>query len=165
MAARTSTKGKKSPGRPPLLFRPEITTAIVEAIEMGNYVETAVQYAGVSKSTFYNWMDRGTSERDRLLANPDAEPNPTEVPFMEFVDAVEKASAKAEVRNVAIIQKAAPTTWQAAAWWLERTRGRKYARKMDTEISGPDGGGIRIDVSTEDLERKVARILEKRSEA
>jgi hypothetical protein len=136
---------------------------IVEFISGGNYVETAVAAAGISKTTYYNWIDRGQSERDRLKANPDIAPDEDEAPFLAFLDAIEKAQAEAEARNVAIIQKAAFSTWQAAAWWLERTRSKKYARMEKTELTGSDGGAVRLDVSTEALESKVSKILDKRS--
>jgi hypothetical protein len=38
----------------------------------------------------------------------------------DWLDAVEAAEAEAVARNVAVIQKAAQSQWQAAAWWLER---------------------------------------------
>lgn len=159
MTAR-SAKGKKLGRKTDLT--PEKHDRIVEFIAGGNYVETAVAAAGISKATYYNWIDRGQSERDRLKANPEAEPDQDETIFLEFLDAIEKAQAEAEARNVAIIQKAAFSTWQAAAWWLERTRAKKYARMEKTELTGSDGGAVRLDVSTEDLERKVSKILEKR---
>jgi hypothetical protein len=47
----------------------------------------------------------------------------TEVAFLEFLEAVEKARASAELRAVAQIQKAASEgTWQAASWYLETLR-------------------------------------------
>jgi hypothetical protein len=161
--ARTA-RGKKM-GAPLSKFTPEIRKTIIEAIEAGNYVETSVQYAGITKSTFYSWLDKGTSERDRLIADPTATPDPDLVDFVDFADAVERAQASSEVRAVAIIQKAAFTTWQAAAWWLERTRPKRYARVDKAELTGAEGGSVRIEVSTEDLERKVGRILDKRAEA
>lgn len=156
-------RAKRGRGRPSK-FTPEIRVKIVEAIEAGNYVETSVQYAGITKSTFYAWLDKGTSERDRLLADPDATPDPKMADYLEFADAIERAQASSEVRAVAIIQKAAFTTWQAAAWWLERTRPKRYARVDKAELTGAEGGSVRIEVSTEDLERKVGRILDKRAE-
>jgi hypothetical protein len=38
----------------------------------------------------------------------------------DWRDAMEAAEAEAVARNVAVIQKAAQSQWQAAAWWLER---------------------------------------------
>lgn len=160
MTARTP-RGKKV-GRK-VSLDPQRQAKIVEAIEAGNYLDTAARLGGISPAGFYKWMDRGNREIDRLTVDPTAEPDPDEVPFVEFVEAVERAKATAEGRNVAIIQKAAITTWQAAAWWLERTRPKKFARLEKSEVTGPEGGAVRIDVSTEDLERKVTAILDKRS--
>jgi hypothetical protein len=53
-------------------------------------------------------------------------------------------------------------TWQASAWILERKQPKKWGRYDRTEITGADGGPIQINVSTEELERKVNRILERR---
>lgn len=162
MATRTTPNGKKV-GRPSM-FTEERTQKILEYLGAGNYIDTACAAAGISHTTFYNWMDRGKQERDRLRATS-SEPAPDEAPYVAFVDAVEKAQADAEARNVAIIQKAAVTgTWQAAAWWLERTRPKKYARMEKAEITGPEGGAVRVDVSTEELERKIAKIQEKRAQ-
>ena len=43
--------------------------------------------------------------------------------FREFRDAVKRAQADAVLSRIEIIQDAgASGTWQAAAWWLERTQ-------------------------------------------
>jgi hypothetical protein len=162
MAARaTSTKPKKPMGRP-TVFTPENRKAIIDALEGGCYIEDAVAFAGISRATYYSWMDLGVAERDRLLADNTATPNPALADYLDFSDTVERARAKAVVRNVGIIQKAALTTWQAAAWWLERTRPKQFGRQM-LEVTGADGGSLQINVSTEDLERKVDKILTKRA--
>lgn len=123
---------------------------IVEAIRAGNYLDTAARYAGIDPVTFFRWMERGARE--------DAEPL-----YAEFREAVEEAKASAEVRAVLRIQQAANDgTWQAAAWWLERTRPKKFGRFDRQEVTGSEGGPVRIDVSTDDLERKVSAILAKR---
>lgn len=129
-----------------------ITDKILRAIAQGVYQEPAARNAGVNPATFYRWMEKGS--RDDA---PDE--------FKEFFDAVEEAKAKAEVNAVTVITSAASEgSWQAAAWWLERTRPKKFGRFDRNEISGSDGGPVRFDVSTEDLERKVAAIIAKRSQ-
>ena len=150
----------------PTLLTPERSKTILDLIASGNYIETACQAAGIASSTYHNWNARGHAERDRLRAQPDAEPNPTEVIYLEFLESVEKAFAEAEARNLMIIQKAAVAgTWQAAAWILERTRGRKYVRLEKAELSGPDGDAMKVNVSTEELERKIDKILQKQEGA
>jgi ribosomal protein L22 len=127
------------------------TDKIVDAIKKGAYQDAAARNAGVNPSTFYRWMDKGSKEDG-------AEE------YKEFYEAIENAKANAEVDAVMIINRAAVDgSWQAAAWWLERTRPKKFGRFDRNEVSGADGGPLRIDVSTEDLERKVALIISKRS--
>lgn len=127
---------------------PEIQEKIVIAIEAGNYADAACRYAGIDYSTFFRWMQKGEESDDQ---------------YGEFRKAVEKARAHAEVKYVAVIDRAAREgTWQAAAWWLERTQPQKYGRKERYEVSGPDGGNIVVDVSMEELESKVNQILQAR---
>lgn len=135
----------------PTKLSKKITDRIVEAISQGAYQDVAARYAGIDPATFYRWMDKGSSD--------DAAPE-----YREFHDAVENAKAAAEVDAVLVINRAAlDGAWQAAAWWLERTRPKKYGRFDRNEVSGADGGPLRIDVSTDDLERKVASIITKRA--
>jgi hypothetical protein len=136
-------------GRHPKLNE-EVQKRIVDAIALGNYLDTAAQYGGINPSTFHRWMEKGSRD--------DAEE-----PYASFYEAVENAKAAAEVRAVARIQAAANDgTWQAAAWWLERTRPKKFGRFDRSEVSGPEGGPVRLDVSTDDLERKISAILSRR---
>lgn len=136
-------------GRHPKL-NDDVQKRIVDAIMLGNYLDTAAAYGGINPSTFHRWMEKGGRE--------DAEE-----PYASFFEAVEHAKASAEVRAIARIQAAANDgTWQAAAWWLERTRPKKFGRFDRSEVSGPEGGPVRLDVSTEDLERKINAIIQRR---
>jgi len=38
----------------------------------------------------------------------------------------------------------ANTTWQAAAWWLERSHHERWGRREKQELTGTDGGPIQI---------------------
>lgn len=114
-------------GRPTKLT-PEIQEEICKVIRSGNYIETAAAYAGVHKSSIYEWMKRGAREKDRLRKNPKARMKKSEAIYVDFSDAIEKALAHAEIRDVAIIGKAAETQWQAAAWRLERKFRDRWGR-------------------------------------
>lgn len=130
-------------GRPTKLT-PELQDEIVKVIRAGNYIETAAAYVGLSKNTIYDWMKRGAREKQRIALEPRKKPSKKELPYLEFSDAIQKALAHSEVRDVAIIGKAAEENWQAAAWRLERKFPDRWGRKDKTQIehSGKDGGPI-----------------------
>jgi hypothetical protein len=101
---------------------------IVKALKAGNSRRDSALYAGISEQTFYSWMSRGR----------DGEPL-----YAEFLEAVEKAEAQSVVRNVAIIQRAAEETWQAAAWWLERKRPDDWGPRQRMDI-GADQDALEV---------------------
>lgn len=114
-------------GRPTKLS-PKISEKIFEALRAGNNRKATAAYAGISLAAFQNWIAKGRSAKKG--------------PYREFVDGLEKAEADAEVGAVAIIRKAAQTTWQAAAWWLERKFPKDWSRVQHLEHTGADGGPI-----------------------
>ena len=143
------------------LLTPERLEAIQTMLRAGAYVDTACRSVGITTTTFYNWIQRGNVQRERLNAGLETEPD--EKPFLEFLDAVEEADAEGIIGHLMNIDHAAKNgTWQASAWILERKQPRKWGRFDRTEVSGPDGGPIHINVTTEELERKVNAILERR---
>lgn len=117
--------------RPPKL-NPERQDRVCEAIGAGNDRETAARYAGISPTTFYSWLAKGRAGNPR---------------YREFAENVEKAESTAEVRNVAIIQQAAATTWQAAAWWLERKYPQRWGRRTIWEGSGGQDVEVTVQVA------------------
>lgn len=133
----------------PTKFDPELGKQIVLAIQAGAYIETAAAAAGISKNTLYDWLRKG--------ARPSATPA-----LKEFSDAVKKAMAMSELRDLAVIDKAAQggqvlrvvtTTkqgkdgqlvtkeekhltspqWQASAWRLERKHPEKWGTQRAYE--------------------------------
>lgn len=102
-------------GRPTKLT-PELQEVIVKHIRAGSYDVVAAQAAGIARGTFDAWMTR------------------TGAPYEAFQHAVLKARAEAEQRNVMIIEQAAITSWQAAAWWLERKFPDRWGLKQRIEV-------------------------------
>ena len=142
----------------PTKLTAEVQQRIVEALRAGNYQDSSAAYAGIHEATFHNWMSRGREEERRIADGE--KPNPKEEAFREFFAAVEKARSESEVRNVMYIQRAAQDgTWQAAAWFLERSFPRKWGRKDRHEHVGDNGDAIKVTVSTTELEDKVKTIL------
>jgi transposase len=105
-------------GRPTKLT-PEVQKRIIDALRAGNYVETAAAYAGIGRQTLYDWLHRGAKEGKGA--------------YHEFHEAVEKALAESEVRDVALIAKAAEAQWQAAAWRLERRAPERWGKRVTVD--------------------------------
>lgn len=95
-------------------YGPEITLEISNYLQNGNNRTDSCILAGISYETFTVWM------KDKP----------------EFSESVKKAEAHCKARNIAIVQKAALTTWQAACWWLERKHPDEFALKMRNADTG-----------------------------
>lgn len=95
----------------------KLITEAAGLLRAGNYAETAAACVGISQATWYNWL-KDAREQDK--------PDPLKV---EFLEAVEKATAEAERKYVKVIEKATARNWQAAAWWLERRMPDKWGRR------------------------------------
>ena len=119
----------------PTKLTPDTQRRICDAIRAGNYQDIAAQHAGITAATFYNWMVKGEAGKGQ---------------YLEFFDAVKKAQADAEVRNIAIIGSAAEKTWQAAAWLLERRNPDRWGNKEKRELTGANSGPVEIRVVYED---------------
>lgn len=126
------TDTKKSKGGRPTKLTPEVQQIIVDAVQMGNFVEVACALAGIHKDTFYEWLAR-------------AEKAPRSI-YGKFRDAVNKAMAEAENDAVMLITAAGTTQWQALAWRLERAHPERWGQRMKVdsknEHTGKDGGPI-----------------------
>lgn len=106
---------------------PEVTTQITRLIRVGNTNEIAADAAGISRTTFFSWMDRGTKG------------GRTNKPYRDFRQAVEQARAEAEATLVARIAKAAQNgSWSAAAWLLERSAPERWAKLSERKNADSD---------------------------
>lgn len=126
-------------GRPTML-NPELQLQIVNYVAAGTPPEIAAQACGVTSTTYYNWMQKGRDGRAK---------------YAEFFEAVQKARAECEARNVLIIERAAEKTWQAAAWFLERSAPERWALKRNIEVTDKEE-----DVPVEEMtEAELMRIV------
>ena len=123
-------KAKKT-GRPTKLL-PKVQADIVTAIRAGNYVETAAAFAGIDKKCLYAWLKKGALRQGRK--------------YVEFRNAVKRAQAEAELRDVATIEAASRTSWQAAAWRLERKYAKRWGRKEFLAASFKNTGRKKLNI-------------------
>lgn len=119
-------------GRPTKLTS-DLTKQIAKLLTDGNYVETVCDYVGLSRSTFYEWLERGENAEDG-----------TDIEFAEFSDTIKKAIASVEMETVKSVRKG-PMNWQSKAWWLERRHPDRWGNrgKQQVEHTGKDGEPIK----------------------
>jgi transposase len=84
---------------------------LVEATRKGLGRKVAARLAGISPTTLFNWIRRGRKG---------------ESPYVELVAQLKEAEAHGEESLVDLIDMHAASTWQAAAWRLERRYPERY---------------------------------------
>ena len=106
---------------------PKIQEEIIKYIRGGNYIETACNAVGVCRKTYYNWLQRGAIAL-RLEEKGEKVPENEKI-FLHFLHTTQQAVAKAEIRNVTIIQMAAKKDWHAAMEILARKYPKRWGKK------------------------------------
>jgi hypothetical protein len=136
--------------RYPKKSTPKLTEELIEKLSMvvrhGAYIETAAAFCGIHKDSLYRWL--------KIAASDDA----TEL-HHKLNDALKRALADAEIRDLSVITKAAQEgIWQAAAWRLERKHPERWGRHARVEVqhSGVDGRPIEIADRSEALKKILA---------
>lgn len=114
---------------------PEREAKILELIRLGLTYEKACQAAGIDKGTLWRWMKIGKAAKSGK--------------FYDFRVAIDRARAEGEEKHVQNIVNAGTSTWQASAWWLERTNRERWGKEVKINIDYTQ-------LSDEDLERILA---------
>ncbi len=99
-------------------------------IGAGNTIQTIFGALGISKQTWYNWLNKGEKAKSGI--------------YRELWEEVQKAESRAETRYVTIIAQAAEENWQAAAWMLERKYPERWGKKDRFAFEGDEGMKIVI---------------------
>jgi stalled ribosome rescue protein Dom34 len=99
-------------------------------ISEGHYAIVVCSYLGISEKTYYEWTKQGKNDNEKNK----------ESIFSKFFQSIKEAEAKAEIRHIQTIARAASEgTWQASAWFLERKHKDRWSQKQDITLSGnPD---------------------------
>lgn len=114
---------------------PERQRAICDMVRDGVCLGAAAEAAGVSSVTVYRWRQS------------------TRSPYREFAAELEQALGEAEARYVNHISQAAETTWQAAAWMLERRWPKRWGRRDRLSLELAHLSDEELDARIEALER------------
>jgi hypothetical protein len=110
----------------PTKYTPATVAKLTDALRGGNTRRASCAAAGISQETLARWLAEN----------------------VDFRDAIEKAEGEAELRNLQVIQDATRTTWQAAAWWLERKHKADWSSRV--EQTGADGSPVKVIVEYAD---------------
>jgi hypothetical protein len=97
-------------------FSQPVHDQIIKAFACGASYSIAAQSGGISRSTLYEWMEKGR--------------NQARGQYRTFLDRCEKALGDGAITNLQVIDTAAKKDWRAAAWKLERRFG--YTRDNST---------------------------------
>jgi len=120
-AKKALPEGQKTVGRRSLCT-PEVQMAFCEALEKSHTIKNACVIAGISESSFYQWLARGMDG---------------EHPYSGFAELVRYARARGLVALVESI--ITDKDWRAKAWYLERTRPEDFAQVAQRVIAPADG--------------------------
>jgi hypothetical protein len=132
----------------PAKLTPELTQEITTHIRDGNSPTISATLVGISSSTYFNWMSKGSNQEPK---------------FMEFLESIERAKAQSIVNRVAYIARAADGgNWRAAAWLLERIAPESFGKHshgcMEQASFRQEEVNDKSEASFEELEEKVRKI-------
>lgn len=121
---RTNTQGVEveATGAPDKRENPAIVEPLIQYIEAGNTYRNAVCLTGISEECFHRWMREGKEAPEGTVAR-------------RFYERCREASAKAEHRNLMVIQKGR-SNWGASSWFLARRNPEEWGRKDSIKLSG-----------------------------
>lgn len=122
------------------VFDKSIADTLVKFVEQGNYVSVGCRAAGISKSTYFHWLELGAAYCEAEAAGKT--PNPDHKVFVEFRRRIEAARAKWECQAVETIRSSGEKDWRSLAWLLERKSAKRWGSKdkIDTSAASPESG-------------------------
>jgi hypothetical protein len=134
----------------PTKLTEEAQETIIRAVRMGNFINAAAGFAGVTTATVFNWLRIGKTEEIG--------------PHHNFFVAVRQAEAEAEARCLAIISMAAQQgDWKAAAWLLERRFPKRWSIAVRVKASLKIKASVEVGIGVksltdEELQQRIAEI-------
>ena len=127
----------------PSKLTPELQNQICGYINGGVPMTTACGACGVSLHTVNGWLKKGRNG---------------EKPYDRFVQAIETAKHRWEAAAALRVTKASDRDWKAAAWMLERRRHETWGAREKLELTGKNGGAIKVEADAAALARVRAAV-------
>ena len=111
-------------GRPSKLTT-ETKGKLVNALSAGAHIEIACVYAGITRTTYYEWA---------AIARNGTPENPAPKEYLELAETIEQATVQGEITTLASIKKASADDWRAGAWLLERRHPDRWANSHRIQV-------------------------------
>jgi len=99
---------------------PEVTAAVLAAVRVGAPLEVAAQAAGVSRSTFWDWMRKGDDGKQ---------------PYADFSESVRRTEAEVHVVVVGAVRQAIGRNPELALRWMRMRWWRYYLDHSKVDLS------------------------------
>ncbi len=112
-------KGKALPAHRPLTLTPELQAKICEHIRQARTVEESCKAVGISRGAFHEWCERGRTG---------------EAPFVDFLNATQKARRDRIGALEDIIVAAGRKDWKAADRMLQVLAPKEYAPRVRVHV-------------------------------
>jgi transposase-like protein len=129
---------------------PTLQRRIVANITKGVHVEIAARAAGIHTAQFYRWIEQGRDKVDPETGETIIAPQP----YRDFREAIEQAEAALELDLVNRYKVVARTAAFGNAQHLAGFLGRRFRARWDTkqaiEVSGPEGGPVKVEGTVDD---------------
>jgi hypothetical protein len=109
----------------PQALDPDKIKRAMFALKKGASRKNAADFAGISHTTFYKWLDRGETEMAAGQATPHA----------EFAAAVREAESTIRVDMIEAWTRGATKDWRAARDWLARRDPEEWAPIVESTIA------------------------------
>jgi hypothetical protein len=101
-------KGKGRGGGQPTKLTLALIEKLTTILSTGATIDSAVRYVGINRQNFTNWVAKG---REDTLSGK-------RTVHAKFFGSLESAIASADIREHALVAKAARVDWKAAAWHI-----------------------------------------------
>lgn len=106
-------------------------------VSEGHYAIVVCAYLGITESCYYQWMRK---------AKEDIEANKKSI-YVVFFQSIKEAEAKAEMRHLQTIAKAANEgNWQASAWFLKTKHRDRWSERQEVTLQGDSDKPLKVEL-------------------
>lgn len=126
-------------------INPELVSEAKQLAAILHRDQSLADRLGISIATYYGWKARGRRELERLDADPKAKPKKSEALYVEFLEGTTRArDGMLDALEQSVLKQAA-TDGNLALRVLARRRPELWAERGRVEVTGADGGPVKVD--------------------